>query len=71
MIFEHDEKVQLLLREFSDVFVELKDFLLLDHMITSTPLLPVNTRGNRPYRNPYFQKAKIEKIIKEMLEAGA
>ncbi|KAL5728650.1 hypothetical protein ACHQM5_001712 [Ranunculus cassubicifolius] len=63
--------VRFLVSKFSDIFgipTSLPPNRSHDHHI---PLLsgssPVNVR---PYRYPYFQKSEIEKVVKELREAG-
>lgn len=63
--------IQELVNQFADVFWKpqgLPTRRVYDHSI---PLLP-NTQpvSVRPYRNPYFQKEEIEKIIQELLKNG-
>jgi len=63
--------VTALLRTFEDVFKEptaLPPRRLQDHSITLQPgAQPVSVR---PYRYPFYQKAEIEKIVKELLQTG-
>jgi len=63
--------VTALLRTFEDVFKEptaLPPRRLQDHSITLQPgAQPVSVR---PYRYPFYQKAEIEKIVKELLHTG-
>jgi hypothetical protein len=64
-------EIESLLEEFEDIFSEPKTLppkRAHDHHI---PLLPGSAPTNvRPYRYPYFQKAEIEKIVKEMRDSG-
>jgi len=63
--------VAALLRTFVDVFTEpiaLPPRRPHDHSITLQPgAQPVSVR---PYRYPFYQKAEIEKIVKELLHTG-
>lgn len=63
-------QLQHLLEEYEDVFVEPQQLPMhrnLDHKI---PLKPNSKPFNlRPYRYPYFQKTKVEKLVREMLNA--
>ncbi|XP_077246164.1 uncharacterized protein LOC143886068 [Tasmannia lanceolata] len=66
-----DKEMEELLSELSDVFNEpsgLPPPRAKDHRIPlRTSTSPVNVR---PYRYPYVQKNEIERLMKEMLEAG-
>lgn len=59
-----------LLSKFPNIFATPKDLppsCNLDHHITLLPQSqPVNVK---PYRYPHFQKAEIEKLVREMLQA--
>jgi hypothetical protein len=67
----HQEPLQLILKEFEDVFVVrtgLPPARVYDHHI---PLLPGSIPMNsRPYRYSPFHKTEIERQVKELLNAG-
>jgi hypothetical protein len=60
-----------ILEEYSDVFkepTELSPRRAHDHAIPlQQGVLPISVR---PYRYPFYQKEKIEKIVKELLQSG-
>ena len=59
------------LETYSGIFaepIELPHERLIDHRI---PLLPGSSPVNvRPYRYPHFQKQEIDRLIRELLDAG-
>jgi hypothetical protein len=62
--------IQSILHTFAPVFTEpagLPPSRGLDHQINLKHSQPISVR---PYRYPYFQKAKIEKIIHDLLHSG-
>jgi hypothetical protein len=66
----HPGSIQALLHSFKDIFanpVGLPPSRAHDHHILLKSSQPINVRS---YRYPYFQKAEIEKLIREMLHSG-
>ena len=65
------EQITLLLQQYKTLFsphTGLPPHRLIDHKIHLLPTSkPVNVR---PYRYPHFQKKKMKKLVKEMLEHG-
>lgn len=64
-------QLQWVLDVYKDVFEEPKSLPPQRHLDHTIPLKPNSKLTNvRPYRYPYFQKAKVEKLVREMLEAS-
>jgi hypothetical protein len=68
---ELDAAISQVLGDFTDIFAEPKGLppsRTHDHVILLKPdAQPVCVR---PYRYPYFQKAEIERIVRELLDSG-
>lgn len=67
----NDDKMEKILMEYEDVFREpttLPPLRNIQHHINLTPgALP---KKQAPYRYPHIQKGEIEKLVREMIEAG-
>ena len=72
VVEEMSEELQGLLNKYEGIFLEPKGLpptRLQDHRI---PLLPGSVPPNiRPYRYPYVQKGKTEKVVNELLIVGS
>ncbi|XP_058009641.1 uncharacterized protein LOC131183242 [Hevea brasiliensis] len=71
LTFEENEKLQLLLQQYNEIFQEpheLPPFWRYNYII---PLLPHTQPVNiTPYRYPHYQKAEIDKLAADMLSSS-